>query len=447
MANNNRKRGCFGCLGSIVLIFVFSLFVGAGKVAYGHTSVNTAILYGAIALVVIYFVFELISKNYTAANNAKKEARAQIGKRIAEKYNKEILEMKTAFDTATKIQNDYSYKLDLGSGYDEKYQALRTAFLEECQRDPDYSYNDQTKRLQNIWKTATVLAGIVIVCVFGFMIGLSSGPVEEISPLMQKADERTWNADQLPNVHIQDGSQYVINPDSILSEEVVDRMNKTLFRLDHELGIESAIVFVGHIEGGDAIPMVRGIYRRFGVGRDDRGLVIVVGYLDHTYFIATGPNLEADLTDSETDMLAERYLIPSMKAEQPDSGMLYLINGTYALMAQKDMPRMSALSSTSSDSNNDDDTPGVGTFVLFFALIVGWAGAVLKKSYAMGWMDNSSSFLVSNPFDIYRPSTDSYDSSSSSYRSSSSSSSSSSRSSGGSYGGGSWRGGGSGGRW
>ncbi|MBQ8080057.1 MAG: PTS glucose transporter subunit IIA, partial [Oscillospiraceae bacterium] len=132
----------------------------------------------------------------------------------------------------------------------------------------------------------------------------------------------------------------------------------TLRLLDTKLGIESAVVIVGHIKGDDPIEMVRGIYDKYKVGRDDRGLVIVVGYLDHSYFIAPGHNLEADLTDTETHQLAKAYLIPSMKAEQPDSGMLYLARGIYAHMTQKDMPRMTALSA----SNNSDD--GTGNMIL-----------------------------------------------------------------------------------
>lgn len=63
--------------------------------------------------------------------------------------------------------------------------------------------------------------------------------------------------------------------------------------------------------------------------------MIVVGYLDHSYFIAPGTNLEKELSNSECDFLAKKYLIPDMKAEQPDKAMLSLARGVYELMERK----------------------------------------------------------------------------------------------------------------
>ena len=212
------------------------------------------------------------------------------------------------------------------------------------------------------------------------------------------------------------------------------------------------MVIVGHIKGDDPIEMVRGIYNKYKVGRDNRGLVIVVGYLDHSYFIAPGRNLEADLTDTETDYLASEYLIPSMKAELPDSGMLYLARGVYSLMAGKQLPQMSTLTSGTDGNGDDDDDTIFGVIGLMVLLLLGWTG---YSMYAFGKYGISDSLgtdsLKWNPFSSYLVdsggSSGSHSgSSSSSSRSSWGSSSSRSHSSGG-YGGGSWGGGGSGGRW
>lgn len=53
--------------------------------------------------------------------------------------------------------------------------------------------------------------------------------------------------------------------------------------------------------------------------------------------------LEADLTDAECSQLQQQYLIPSMKAEQPDSGMLYLTQAVYNTLKGKELPTMSTL--------------------------------------------------------------------------------------------------------
>ena len=446
-STKKNKLSCFGigCLGSMALLLVFALFMSAGELCYGETSLLTPVLIGAGILYLIYIVLQKTSKNYQTAAEDKEERKQGLAQ-IAKRYNKEIRELEAQFkEEKTALGLSGFKETKLGREYDERYGEKMMAFRTECKNYVKEWNNahPNAAHVQKTWKTGIGIGLAVIFMVFSFMFGLTIKPEPEVSPLMQKAESRTWNADQLPNVHIEDGSKYVINPDSILSEAVVDSMNLTLYRLDHELNIESAVVIVGHIEGDDPIPMVRGIYNRFGVGRDNRGLVIVVGYLDHSYFIAPGRNLEADLTDTETDMLAKKYLIPSMKAEKPDSGMLYLVNGTYALMAEKELPRMSALTS-SADSNKEEDEGANIMLILglIVVLIGGWAYAGYKKFSLMGWNDSGFSNLANSPFEIYRPSSDSSSSSGGGY-----SSSSSSHSSGGSYGGGSWGGGGSGGRW
>ena len=52
-----------------------------------------------------------------------------------------------------------------------------------------------------------------------------------------------------------------------------------------------------------------GIYDKYKVGKNDRGLVIVVGYLDHSYFIAPGTNLEKELSNSDIHHISGRCCI------------------------------------------------------------------------------------------------------------------------------------------
>ena len=220
---------------------------------------------------------------------------------------------------------------------------------------------------------------------------------------------------------------------------VVDSINSTLGQLDDVLDIESVMVIVGHIENDDPVGMVRGIYDKYKVGRNDRGLVIVVGYLDHSYFIAPGRSLEGDLTDYECNHLAQDYLIPSMKAEQPDSGMLYLARGIYALMADKDMPQMSSLTSGISDEGKD----AMGSFAAIAMLFFLWAAFTYFMGRKVGTTLGIAS-LMGNPFVTFNNSRGfgGHGGSSSGWGGGGFSGGHS-----GGFGGGSWGGGGAGGRW
>ena len=146
-----------------------------------------------------------------------------------------------------------------------------------------------------------------------------------------------WNADNIPLPHLTDGRLYVSNPDTVIRQETVDSLNSILFDLDKKVGIESAVIIVNYIENQDAFRMAQDVGNKYGVGKKEtnRGLVIVVSYQDHKYFIAPGRGLESDLTDAECGRLARTYLTPYMREENPDGAMLSLVKATYALTVEK----------------------------------------------------------------------------------------------------------------
>ena len=52
-------------------------------------------------------------------------------------------------------------------------------------------------------------------------------------------------------VHLQDRTRYVSNPDNILSASAVATMDSILFALEQKTGIQTLVVVVTGIEGGD----------------------------------------------------------------------------------------------------------------------------------------------------------------------------------------------------
>ena len=182
--------------------------------------------------------------------------------------------------------------------------------------------------------------GLMVCCTT--VIGLAESDEDVASSVMSQEGEPTyWNADNIVIPHLQDASQYVSNPDQVLTQNAVDRMNTTLQRLDSELGIESVFIVVNHIENDDPFRMAQDVGNKYGVGRDDRGLVVVVGYEDHSINMSPGRSLEADLTDAECHRLEQQYVVPAMRVQMPDSGMIYLVEAIYATLQQKQLPQMS----------------------------------------------------------------------------------------------------------
>lgn len=242
-----------------------------------------------------------------------------------------------------------------------------------------------------------------------FVIGLLSAPVScigdmasqneeeadgEMSAAMEATDTKYWNARNIPMPHLQDATQYVSNPDHVLTQSTVDSMNITLQRLDTELGIESVVIIVNHIENDDPFRMAQDVGNHYGVGRDDRGLVIAVGFQDHSINMSPGKKLEGDLTDAECHRLEQRYVIPAMRANKPDSAMLYLTSAVYSLLQKKEMPQMSSLMDC---EDNEEDTGWLmGQYLLFF---IGWCIFFLRLNRKYQWIGMAGSVgLLANPF-------------------------------------------------
>jgi uncharacterized membrane protein YgcG len=209
--------------------------------------------------------------------------------------------------------------------------------------------------------------------------------------------DHAWNAKDIPMPHLTDGSRYVTNPDSIITEETVARLDAKLKQLDDSLGIESVVAIVGRVENADIFKFSQDIFDIYKVGKNDRGMVMVLAYDDHLFRTHTGRALEPDLTDAECFRLQERYLIPSMKAELPDSGMIYLVEAVYNTLKGKELPVMSELHAKS--QNDEDDEIFLVLSICFF-LMAGWIGLYLFLAYRHGWnlMIYGRNLLFASPF-------------------------------------------------
>ena len=91
------------------------------------------------------------------------------------------------------------------------------------------------------------------------------------------AQTNVYKVEDIPMVHLQDARRYVSNPDGILSEATVYAIDTTLYALERETGIQTLVVAVGQIEGGDCFDFAYRLGRENGVGRKetDNGLVIL----------------------------------------------------------------------------------------------------------------------------------------------------------------------------
>jgi uncharacterized membrane protein YgcG len=287
------------------------------------------------------------------------------------------------------LKQQYSQRYDRLAA---DYQAKRRLMLEEFkQQHPQWAR--QRKRWEWIF-----LAGLLVLIV-GCTGALASIGEEASQPSAASAMDNQqsvyWSADNIDIPYLRDSTQYVSNPDHVLSQQSVDRMNVTLHGIERDFGIQTIVIVVNHILNDDPFRFAQDVGNRYGVGYHDRGLMVVVGYEDHSINISPGRALEADLTDAECHRLEQRYVVPAMRAELPDSGMIYLTEAIYSTLQKKQLPVMAPLSS------QDDELDDTVATIMGIALLIFVAGGAwfLKLNGKYFWLAQvGTATLMGNPF-------------------------------------------------
>ena len=320
---------------------------------------------------------------------------------LTRQYNDAITALEESYDmeasqegllqklTSSKLKRQYSKKYEALA---REYQGKKKAIFEQYkQANPEWT------KLRKIWGKVFYI-GIIfaMVCCSAAMPWSEEPSFAETSQAVSSSQEATaWNAENIPIPFLQDSTQYVSNPDHVLTQQTVDHMNITLKRLDNELGVQSLVIVVNYIENDDPFRFAQDVGNKYGVGYGNKGLMVVVGYQDHSINISPGRALEADLTDAECHRLEQQYVVPAMRAEMPDSAMYYLTEALYSTLQKKQLPQMSNLL-----PNADDDVDeGLATMGITLLVIIAWCVFFLRKNRQYHWLGMAgAASLMSNPF-------------------------------------------------
>ena len=315
---------------------------------------------------------------------------------LTQRYNAAIRNLEHEYDLESSRSWMTMSTSQLKRNYSARYTSLVKDYRNDCRQilANIESANPSWAKARRLWSKVFIIG--IIMLLGGCMYALPSDePSGKASGVMNSEEATYWNAENIPIPYLQDASQYVSNPDGVLSAEAVNRMNATLRQLEDSLDVQSVVIVVNHIENDDPFRMAQDVGNRYGVGRQDRGLVIVVGYEDHSINISPGRSLEADLTDAECRHLQQQYVIPAMRAQMPDSGMIYLVDAVYSTLQQKEMPVMTALKSP---SNNEDDEV-LTVMGICMLLFIGWCVFFASLNNKYQWLGFlGSAHLLGNPF-------------------------------------------------
>lgn len=149
---------------------------------------------------------------------------------------------------------------------------------------------------------------------------------------------KEYKVEEVPMVHLQDKTRYVSNPDGILSAEAVSTMDAILLQLEEKTGIETLVVAVEEIEGGDCFEFAYQLGKQNGVGKKeaDNGLVILLVRGERCVQFVTGYGLEGHLPDAICKRIQERTMFPLLREGKWDEGMVAGIRSVNSYLTDYD---------------------------------------------------------------------------------------------------------------
>lgn len=178
---------------------------------------------------------------------------------------------------------------------------------------------------------------------------------------------KDWKVKDIPMIHLQDATRYVVNPEGILSASAVASIDSILFALEQKTGIQTVVAVVSGIEGGDCFEFAYQLGKQNGVGQKqrDNGLVILLSTEERCIQFVTGYGLEGVLPDAICKRIQNRYMNASFSKDQWNEGMVAGIKAVGQVL-DGSMENID-------DDNDEGDMTALAIFMLFFFIIIGFS--------------------------------------------------------------------------
>ena len=138
------------------------------------------------------------------------------------------------------------------------------------------------------------------------------------------ASAKVYKPSDIRPVHLEDRNRYVCNPDGILSQEAVNRIDAALRTVEDSTGIQALVAVVTDIDPDECFEFAHQLGETVGVGRSssDNGLVILLSTGERCIQFVTGYGIEGVLPDALCKRIQVRYMNDHFADDEWDEGMV-----------------------------------------------------------------------------------------------------------------------------
>ena len=135
---------------------------------------------------------------------------------------------------------------------------------------------------------------------------------------------KVYKPTDISPVHLEDRNRYVCNPDGILSQSAVDRIDAVFRTIEDSTGIQTLVAVVKDIDPDDCFEFAHQLGEKVGAGKvsSNNGLVILLSTGERCIQFATGYGIEGVLPDALCKRVQERYMNCYFADDNWDEGMI-----------------------------------------------------------------------------------------------------------------------------
>jgi uncharacterized protein len=207
-----------------------------------------------------------------------------------------------------------------------------------------------------------------------------------------QAGAQSYTIESVPNTKLTDNS-YVSNPDKILSDAAVTKINTLLDSLEKKTTAQVAVVILTSIGDADVFEFAQSLFEKWRIGKsgNDNGLLILYVQDQRTVRFHTGFGLEGVLPDATCKRIQTQKMVPHFKEGNTDAGMIAGVEEVVKILTGENN-RDEVIS-----SSEDISVTEAGAISFLIALVWMVAGPIYFFIQRKSGFANSKNFQAEGP--------------------------------------------------
>lgn len=179
------------------------------------------------------------------------------------------------------------------------------------------------------------------------------------------AEARPYSVEEIPNVQLSNRYKFTSNPDGILSQAAVARIDSICYDLRHRGIAQTAVVAVAEIDSDDVFEFAYELFSKWGVGsKSNSGIGILLVEEAREIRFVTGYGVEGTLPDAICKRIQTQYMLPYFRNGDYSSGM---VAGVEAIRSVLNGSELDAGGNDDYISSEEEPVFGI---IAFFALMM-----------------------------------------------------------------------------